>query len=169
MFYELAKRRRSYRKFSNEEIDEDKLKKILASGLLAPTGANSKKIEFVVLKNQKDIEVASELKPMGSAFLKEAKVAIIVCCDKSAPTYRQDASIAAAYLQLAVEDEGLGSCWANVIGARYNDTKTSEDYLKDKFFIPESFHIECVIGLGGKIKEADEKAPDFSKIHYNRF
>ena len=49
---EIILKRRSVRTYTNEEIPDEKLEKILQAGLLAPTSRNRKPCEFVVVKNK---------------------------------------------------------------------------------------------------------------------
>ena len=48
---ETILKRRSVRTYTDEEIPENKIEKILQAGLLAPTSRNRKPCEFYVVKN----------------------------------------------------------------------------------------------------------------------
>ncbi|KXO16537.1 nitroreductase family protein [Peptoniphilus sp. GNH] len=169
MFYDLACKRRSYRDFTDEEVSLEDLNKIMEAGLLAPTGKNAKSVELVLVRDKNQLKALSTFKEAGACFLEKSKAAIVVLSKKDAPTYFQDASLAAIFIQLACEDMGLGSCWANTYKAKYKDDRDCKDFIRELLEIPSDFHVECVIGLGHKKEELKAKAADRKKIHYDKF
>ena len=80
-FKELAQKRRSHRKFTNEEIDPEDLKLILRAALMSPTSKSQRAWQFVVVDDKLDLEKLADAKNMGSKFLKDAPVAIAVLGD----------------------------------------------------------------------------------------
>ncbi|MCA9734751.1 MAG: nitroreductase family protein [Deferribacteres bacterium] len=102
-FYELLKKRRSVRHFSNRPVADIVIQNIIATAATAPSGANKQPWRFVVITDselKKNIRVAAEkvekinyerrfpqqwlddLKPLGTSFskpfLEDAPVLIIV-------------------------------------------------------------------------------------------
>ena len=77
-FKELAQIRRSHRKFTQEEIDADDLKLILRAALMSPTSKSQRAWHFVVVDDKMNLEKLADAKNMGSKFLKDAPVAIVV-------------------------------------------------------------------------------------------
>ena len=49
---DVMKNRRSIRKYTDEDIPEEKLEKIIQAGLLAPTSRNRKPCNFMVAKDR---------------------------------------------------------------------------------------------------------------------
>jgi nitroreductase len=49
-FLELARRRYSVRSYHSKQVEEDKLKKILEAGRVAPAGANRQPHRLIVVK-----------------------------------------------------------------------------------------------------------------------
>ncbi|RVU55053.1 nitroreductase family protein [Anaerosphaera multitolerans] len=173
MFNELAKKRRSIRKYTDEEISEKDLNLILESALLSPTGKNLDSKRFIVIKDKEMLEKLSKYKVSGAAFLKGASVAIAVVTNKelAATTYNQDACIAATFIQLQAEDLGLGSCWGNVTTAVNEEGRPSQEVLKELLEVPEEYNVECVIGIGHKAEEPREKKElDFKEhVFFEKF
>ena len=80
-FKMLAQQRRSHRKFTNEEIDPEDLKLILRAALMSPTSKSQRAWQFVVVDDKQDLEKLADAANMGSQFLKDAPVAIVVLGD----------------------------------------------------------------------------------------
>ena len=78
---DLMYKRRSTRKFSDEEIPKEDLELILESALLAPTAMNRKPCEFIVVSNKETLNELSESKDMGAKLIAGANKAIVVIAD----------------------------------------------------------------------------------------
>ena len=65
-FIELAKQRRSIRKFKPDPVTDDEINNILGAGSLAPSGFNCQLWEFVVVRKQ-------EYREAIAGFIKEAQ------------------------------------------------------------------------------------------------
>ena len=78
-FGDVLLKRRSVRKFTDEEVTKDQLNKILQAGLLAPTSRNRKPCNFLVVSNKETLKELADVKEHGSKFLSDANKAIIVC------------------------------------------------------------------------------------------
>ena len=154
-FNELAKNRRSIRKFTGEKVSQEDLETILNSTLTAPSARNRDTVHYYVFRDKKSLEKLACMKKVGADFLRECDVAIMILGDKelASATYFQDECIAATIMQLQVHDLGLGSCWVNVVAGMYDDNTTTYEYLLKEFDIPEKFDIQCVIGIGHPAEE----------------
>ena len=97
-FKTLAQTRRSHRKFTTEEIDPDDLKLILRAALMSPTSKSQRAWQFVVVDDKLDLQKLADAKNLGSQFLKDAPVAIVVLGDPMQnDCWVEDGSIAALY------------------------------------------------------------------------
>lgn len=155
-FHDLIIQRRSIRRYTDQPIDPEHVKTILEAALLAPTSKSTRAWEFVVVEDKDMLQRLSECRPAGSQPIAAASLAVVVCVDstKSEP-WIEDASIAAAYMQLQVADLGLGSCWIQVRG-RFtpgDQPFPSEEYIQEALGIPETVNVECVITIGHKNEE----------------
>lgn len=165
-FESLIIARRSTRKFKEESLTVDEVQKILQAALLAPTAKNGKSWEFVAVENKDLLQQLSTCKNAGGAFLEGCALGVVVLGDKTlTDTWVEDASIAAAFMQLQAEDLGIGSCWCH-IRDRYLGEMPSEQYVRSLLNIPENFGVLCIIGFGHKDQE--RKPNDLTKLTWEK-
>ena len=108
-------KRRSVRKYSDDEIPKEKMNKILQAGLLAPTSRNRKPCSFLVVDSKDALEKLSESKESSSKFLKNANKAIVVVANTLiSDTWIEDSSIALAFMHLMAAEQDIGSCWVQI-------------------------------------------------------
>ena len=144
-FTELIQTRYSVRDFSEAPVEEEKLQKILAAGMLAPTGHNYQPQRVYVLKSSEAI----------------AKIRGLTRCAFNAPyvlmfTYdtnedwknpfeegihagQQDVSIVATHMMLAAWDLGIGTCWVNYF---------PNSLVKQAFGLPQSEEVVLLLPMG---------------------
>ena len=173
MFIELARKRRSIRKFKDQPVESEKIDSILESALRAPSGGGSRPWEFVVVTDKSLLQKLSVAREGGSAFVRDAAVGVVVCGDpKKTGTLPEDCAIAAVFLQLSACSMGLGSRWWHMRDKMHDDNKTSRDYIAELLELPEDLFVECIIAIGYPDEEvapySKEELP-FSKIHYDRY
>jgi len=143
--------RRSTRKFLNQKIEEEKIKKLLTAALLAPSSRGSRPWEFIIVDDPALLEKLSHSKPHGASLLKHAPLAIIIAGDKTkSDVWVEDCSIASVFIQLEAEALGLGSCWVQINRRFYNDDVTSNEYIHEHFNIPDRLEVLSVVGIGYK-------------------
>ncbi len=152
-FFSLIEKRRSVRRFTGEAVPEEAVARMLKATMGAPSSKNSRSSRFMVVDRPELLERIAQMRDQGSAFVKNAPLAILVMGDPAlADTWVENASIAATYLQLAAEASGLGSCWVQVAGRRRvaadPESEKSEDYLRTFLPIPEGHRVLCVIAAG---------------------
>ena len=172
-FKDLVQLRRSHRKFTNEEIDAEDLRLILRAGLMSPTSKGQRAWQFVVVEDKTDIEKIADSKDLGSQFLKDAPVAIVVLGDPvQNDCWVEDGSIAAISMQYQAEDLGLGTCWIQMRGRGLSDGTTADTVIRGVLDIPENLNVLCVLAIGHK---ADERKPQnedklkWENVHANKF
>lgn len=172
-FVQLAQKRRSIRKFQDKLVEEEKLDEIMKAALMAPSSKRCQPWEFVVVTEKEKLIQMSVCREMGCGFLDSAPMAIIVLADSTmSDVWVEDASIAASYIQLAAEDQGLGSCWVQVRNRKKTDEQTTESYLKEMINAPANMSIECIIAVGYKMEEKnpfDESRLKWEKIKRNTY
>jgi len=137
-FLDLVDRRVSVRSFTDTPISDHDLHDALRVARLAPSAGNLQAYQVVILRdaNQKREIASASLEQM---WIASAPVILVFLADpeQSGIKYHsrgrllysiQDATIAAAYTQLALEAVGLSSCWvgafrevdvARVVGVSY--------------------------------------------------
>lgn len=173
-FCDLVRGRRSIRKFQDRAVEPDKLKEILKAVLMAPSSKRSQPWQFVVVDEKEKLAAMSNCREMGCKFLSEAPMAVVILADETlSDVWVEDASITAAYMQLAAEDAGLGSCWVQVRNRKTPDGNDStENYIRGLLSIPEQYRVECIVALGYKEEEKnsfDESKLKWDRVKYNHF
>lgn len=158
----LTRKRRSVRKYSSLPIKPEVLQDILEAGLRAPTSKNSRSTRFIVVEDKEMLRALSECRDYGSMFLAGVSLAIVVCSDssKSQRPYA-DCAVAASYMQLAVTDNDLGSCWCHIEDTPSPKGATAEEYIKYKLNLPDTFKVLCVLGVGEVLDDDMLKPRDY--------
>ncbi len=165
--FEAIKTRRSIRKFSDKEVEADKLQAVLEAVRQAPSWANYQCWRMVVVRNREMKAKISDLSYVESFFapkgykanpskkaLAEAPVVIVLCADPAQsgtlwgqPYYLADCGIAAENLMLAARGLGLGSVFVGI----YDEAK-----LKTLLNIPGEIRIVGLFPLGYPTEEKKE-------------
>ena len=165
--------RRSVRAYTGEPIPEDKLKTVLAAGLVSESGHNIKPWEFIVIRDRERLDALVNCKVRSGRLLEKAGAAIVVVADqKKSDIWIDDCAIAMANMHLTADSLGLGSCYMN---ARYRnavDGGDTESFVKNYLRLPGNYRVTALLVLG--IPAARPAAHtldelDWSKVHYEQF
>lgn len=170
---EILYNRRSTRKFLNQKIEEEKIKKLLIAAQLAPSSRGIRPWEFIVVDDPSLLEKLATSKPHGSLLLNHASLAIIIAGDKTkSDVWIEDCSIASVFIQLEAEALGLGSCWVQINHRYYNDDITANEFIHEQFGIPDRLEVLSVVGIGYKASEPiplSDLDVDWDKVSLNKF
>lgn len=152
-FKKLLARRRSVRKFRAAPVPEEVVRELLRLTLSAPSSRNSRSTRLLVVERPELIDRMAGMRDYGSAFMKEAPLAVVVLGDAAkSDLWRENAAISATVLQLACVDAGLASCWVHVDGrpCRRDEPQgeCAADYLREFLPIPEGCAPLCVVAVG---------------------
>ncbi|MBN2437547.1 MAG: nitroreductase family protein [Deltaproteobacteria bacterium] len=146
---ELMRKRRSIRKFKKDRVDRASVDALKEAVLRSPASRGNKPCKFFFIQDAEVIKRLSRCKEHGSAFLKDAPLAVVVCGDETvSDVWIEDCSIAAIILHLTAESLGLGGCWIQVRNRRHNAEWTSEDYVKKVLDIAYPFRVLAIIAIG---------------------
>ena len=157
-FHELVKRRRSIRKYGAEQLSEEAVRQILEAALMAPTSKNGRSWHFTVVDDKEKLAQLSQCKPLYATSISRSALSIVVSANPSvSDVWVEDASIAAAYIQLQAEDLGLGSCWIQVRNRMHDDETTASEWIKDLLEMDGAEQVVCVISIGEKAEERKEQ------------
>src|SRR5436190_9938610 len=117
---EAIRTKRSTRQFEAQPVGDDVIRAILNAGRHAQSSKNSQPWQFVVVRERQTLQRLSEVGPFAK-HLAGAAFAIALISPPVAERWSIpfDLGQAAAYLQLAAWDRGVGSC----IGAIYDESK----------------------------------------------
>jgi nitroreductase len=120
-FFDTVKKRRAIRAFSERQVEADKLGQILDAANSAPSAGNLQSYEIFMVKGSGKRGALSEA-CFSQKSVALASVVLVFCADvqKSVKNYGekgggvyaiQDATISAAYCQLAATALGLATVW----------------------------------------------------------
>lgn len=165
--HDLLVCRRSIRRYTPEPVSPEDVKTILEAGLLAPTSKSSRPWQFIAVEDKEMLEKLAQCKPAGAGPIAGCSLAIAVAVDQAASDpWIEDASIAAAYMQLQACDLGLGSCWIQIRGRFTADGIPADEYVRELLGIPEEFPVVCILTIGHKAEE--RKSVDTSKLLWEK-
>jgi nitroreductase len=152
--FEAITKRRTIRKFKQEEISVDILKKLVDAGRLAPQGANLQPVKYIIVNERNLLEPIYEttswagyIRPEGDPKEGEKPVAyIVVLIDTEIKKagYDVDAGAAVENLLLAACEEGIGTCWLGAI---------NRENIKKILNVPDRYIIHTMVALGYAAEE----------------
>lgn len=168
-FIDLVKTRRSMRKFTDDRVTDEELKELMRAALMAPSSKGSHCWEFAVVEDAAVLSQLSTCKQVGSAFLAEAPMAIVVLADPQvSDVWIEDASVASTMLLLQAEDLGLGACWVQIRDRKDENGVPAEEIVRRILGIPEHLRILSIVAVGRKGMERKPFNEDrllWNKIH----
>ncbi|MFC1515168.1 nitroreductase family protein [Thermodesulfobacteriota bacterium] len=167
MFDVLIQKRRSIRRYSEKEVENEKIDVLVEAALRSPSSRGFNPWKFIVVTDKDLLEKLALAKPHGSSFLKDAQLGFVVCADPEiSDVWVEDTAIATIFVQLSAESLGLGSCWIQIRKRMHNETKSAETYISEMLNIPDNLKVESMIAIGypDEIKLPHKKAD----LHYEK-
>ena len=143
-FKEVVKNRYSCKKYSDKQVENEKLTSILEAGRLAPTAKNLQEQHIYVIQSADLLAKIDELTPCRYG----APTVLVVAFNKNEVfTYPggkrdsgvEDAAIVATHLTLAAANEGVDSCWLNFF---------DPDKAASLLGLPENEEVLMLLDLG---------------------
>lgn len=160
---DIAKRRKTVRKFKNKKVSIDDILYCIGVAKEAPSGMNAQPWKFLIMADDKKKEEIRKICEKGekefhkkvrenlSEWLKEKKISwkkeflqkapaiVIVLSFKKAPYFIQSTWLAIGYFLLALEEKGLAT-------VTYTPPNSREicNYLK----IPDKYKFEVILPIG---------------------
>ncbi len=150
-FMDIARSRKSCRRFSDVPLSEEERESIMEAGRLAPS---SRKLDDVVLVPVEDIGLIRRLalcRDSSTTALETATFAVIVAADPDVcDVWTEDASIASIMMQLEAEDLGIGSCWVQVRLRSFSDMQAQEIVKREASLDPR-LQVLSIIAFGRRL------------------
>jgi len=170
---ELLRQRRSIRKFSAQKVEAEKIDLLEEALLRSPTSRNHRPWEFVLVDDSQLLKQLATAKSHGTSFFATAPLAMVIAADPQlSDVWIEDCSIAAIVVQLATEELGLKSCWAQLRLRPYADQLSASEFVRQLVGLPEGFEVPMVIAIGYPDEEKEghprTSLPD-AKLHRNRY
>lgn len=170
--FETIRLRSSVRFFTEAEVTDDDIKKLIDAARLAPSAGNIQPWEFIVVRNR-EIRRRLAVAALHQRFIEEAPVAIVVCADQARSSMGygsrganlyciQDTAAATENMLLAARALGLGTCW---VGAFH------EDEVKSTLRLPEGIRPVAIIPVGypAERPRPRHRRPIEQIVHYETF
>jgi nitroreductase len=132
--------KRAVREFTDDPIPEELLTAVVNAGRRAQSAKNRQAWHFIIVQ---DREILVELSQLGQFATQLAGAAAAIAILTPDPAERWsimfDAGQAAAYMQLAAWELGIGSCPVTIY---------EPDQARELLGFPPEFHLRAVLSLG---------------------
>lgn len=168
-FNDLIVKRRSVRKFSNQDVNLDDVKQILDESLQAPSSCNHQLYRFLVIDDD-SLKKQLVKKCGANRILADAPVCVILLTqmgwNHSKKSYVQSIGAIGYNVLLSATNRGLASVWMAGIG--------NTDKIRTIFNIPTEYEVLSIIAIGYEDDENESyPKPDrynvSQKYSLNRF
>ena len=147
--FKAIKTRRSVRAFTDQQVTDKEVEKLIDAARWAPSAGNIQPWDFIIVRDSKIKQGLSKAAMIQKA-IEEAPVVIVVCANpiRSAPRYGsrginlyciQDTAAATQNILLAAHAMGLSTCW---IGA------FNEEEAKSVVGIPDGVRPIAIVPVG---------------------
>ena len=159
--------RRSIRKYTKQPVSDELVKELLEAAMYAPSAANQQPWCFVVINDRKVLDEIPKYH-FYSSMIKEAQLAIVVCCDRNLQKGEfgvQDCVAATENLLLAAHAKGLGAVWLGIHTAADNMAGTVK-----LLNLPDNIMPITMISIGYPAEE--KPRPEryrADRVHYNKW
>lgn len=143
--YQIIMKRRTIRKFKQEKISHDLLKKFVNAGRVAPSAANLQPLRYIIINKE-------ELLPKLFSLIKFAgyidwnpsreempRAYIVIISEGEDENTRYDVGLAAENIILTALEEGVGSCCIRAF---------EEDKVRKLLNIPHNYTVQMIIAMG---------------------
>lgn len=170
---DLVRSRRSCRSFTSQPVDFPSVELLVETLLRSPSSRNNTPWQFIVVDDTELLHKLSLAKQSGSAFLKGAPLAIVVCADSAlSDVWIEDCSIASILLQMTALSLGLGSCWIQIRKRAHSAEITSETYIQELLGLPDQVMVASIIAIGHPAQLRDPLPAgelQHDKVRHNHF
>lgn len=164
---DIFKNRRSIRKYNNTEIEDELIRKIILSGMEAPTACNMQGYKFIIIN---DLNILQKIIKKGSAtFLQNVKTSILVLYEKNTNNIEYKDNIISG--SLVIENMLLQASILN-IGSCLVCNLPKKRVLKKILSIPKCYEIIGLVTLGYydyKPEYINRKYSIEEVLSYNKF
>jgi nitroreductase len=170
--FEAIKTRRSVRAFTNQEVSEEEVEKIIDAARWAPSAGNIQPWEFIIVRKS-EIKRELAVAALNQTFIEEAPIVIVVCANesRSAQGYGnrgatlyciQDTAAAIQNIHLAAKALGLATCWVGAF---------REEEARKVLGIPRGVRPVAIIPVGHAAEKprTPSRRPIQDIVHYETF
>lgn len=165
--FEAIQKRYSCRRYKPDEIEKEKIKKLLEAARLAPSAHNSQEWKFIVVKDpDKRVKIGEA---SNQPFVSQAPIIVAGVATETSgvmrngiPEFIVNLSIALEHIALEAVEQGLATCW---IGA------FDQEKVKEILEIPEDCQIVSLLTVGypADSPPTKDRKPLEEIISFNKF
>ena len=170
---EIMQNRRSVRQYTDEAVPQALLEKVVQAGLLGMTGKNLHSWEFIVVRDKATLQAMGQFRAGAGNTVANADCAIVVLGnEETSDIWVEDCSIAMAYMHLAADSLGLGSCWIQGRNRPAPNGRSAEEALRDVLGFPASCRLEAILALGMPQQHPEPRGLDqllTEKVHREHY
>jgi nitroreductase len=166
---EAIRTKRAIRQFKDQPLTEEEVHAILNAGRRSQSSKNTQPWRFIAIRDKAVLKALSEL-GTWAGHLAGAALGVAILTPDPAGKFQVlfDAGQAAAYMQLAAWELGIGSCLASIY---------EPDKARQLLGFPADLHLRIALSFGYPLDEARLTAPpqkggraDLSEIvHWDRW
>lgn len=154
--FEAIERRHSIRAYRAAPVERSKIEAVVAAARLAPSAGDLQAYLILIVENPETKARLAEA-ALGQTFIAEAPIVFVFLADtrRSERKYGergatlfciQDATIAAAYVQLAAAAQDLGACWVGAFDeARVATLLATPAHLRPIALMPIGYPAESPV------------------------
>ena len=146
--------RKSTKSYTQQQVSDELLDKVLEAGLYAPSGRNTQQVIAVAVR---DKAIRDQLSKMNAAVMGAdsdpfygAPCVIVVFADSQGTTWVEDGSLMLGNMMNTAQALGLGSCWIHRARQMF-ETEEGKALMKD-WGIPETMAGigNCILGYAAQ-------------------
>ena len=160
--------RRSIRNYEKKQISNGTINLLIEAAMCAPSSGNEQPWHFIIID---DPEILGKVPTFHNhaKMLKDASIAILVCCDLNLEIHKdmwiQDCAAATQNILLAVRANKLGAVWLGI----YPREKRMIG-MKELTNLPDNIVPFSLISIGHPaVKQEKINRYDSSRIHRNKW
>lgn len=157
----------SVRKYEEREVEPEKIEKIIAAGMQAPSAMNQQPWEFYVVTNKEILKKLGESGPYSTpaSFAPAAIVSVYQKEGLPVPAFAPiDLSIAMENIWLETDSLGLGGVWIGTY-----PMQERMDAVRKVLNIPDDLEVFALFPFGYPAESRLQQGrTDLSRIHYVR-
>ena len=158
----------SIRKYKEQEVEQEKVEKMLRAAMAAPSACNQQPWEYYVVTNKNKIEALSKTSPY-TGCAKQAPLVFVACYRKEegiiAPSYQEiDLSASVENLLLEADELGLGAVWMGIAPG-----KERMEAVRKVLDLPERLNAFALIPCGYPAESRPQQDRyEEKRVHYVR-
>lgn len=143
--YDAIRTKRAVRKFLDQPLPEEVINKILNAGRRSQSSKNEQTWQFIAIQNKATLKALSKCGEWAGHIAGAALAVAILTPEPTAKFQTMfDAGQAAAFMQLAAWESGIGSCPASIY---------ESENAREVLGFPQALHLRITLSFGYPAEE----------------